>query len=517
MIFIGPEFSDPHAHFVTNIISSIGTDKDLIIDLYQANRWETIRDIISAHLDTHDESCVVYNAYEDEDFFIHLKHEFPQLKLITVFSDDEWRHANYDRYLALYSNISAITDVGHYDRYAKYRIPAVYMPWACNPEMFYPVEGQKKDIDVSFIGAAYGQRVAYISFLIANGIQVRVFGRGWDKHANIRAYWGGFLTHKDMLKVISQSKISLNFLWTSASAEQSVIKGRLMELAACRSFQMVSPAIDLEKNGFMDGEHLVVFHDQMELLDKIQYYLKHEDERDAVAQHAYEHVLEQHTWQQRFQGVFEQLADRSAESVCDAKQYQLVIVLEQGVQHEIHCEDERLLINILDSKQDWRSELDKADGVVYLAHDSSINNETLYMMAFGLCADQSDMIAANFYVGDDENRSWIRFKDRMLDKKPSLLSLLPRECFMFSPDYVSRYGCEPSQCIEHGHASYIEYPSFSLALPYFRARKLRFYFAHHRDPRKLLHHYVQSLHWGKALSLGIDKLWQKALYREGRE
>ncbi len=191
MIFIGAELSDPHAHFVTNIVACIGSDENLIIDLLKVERSEDIFDLITKHLQEHSEQYVVYNAYTAEDFFVGFKERFPGLRLITIFSDDEWRHANYDRYIALYSDVFTIAVKSNLEAYREYGLDALYMQWACNPKRFHPLPNQCKDIDVSFIGAAYGQRTDYIRFLISNGINVRMFGRGWDRHGDIRRYWGG--------------------------------------------------------------------------------------------------------------------------------------------------------------------------------------------------------------------------------------------------------------------------------------------------------------------------------------
>ena len=513
MIFIGPELSDPHAHFVTNIVSCIGTDDDLIIDLYRMADWSEIRGCIANHLESHDERYVIYNAYEDEDFFIYLKQSFPELKLITVFSDDEWRHANYDRYLALYSDISTITDVGNYERYEEYGINACYMPWACNPDEFYPVSEVKK-YDVTFIGAAYGPRVEYVRFLIAKGIDFRVFGRGWNHVSGMKKYWGGFLSHEEMLHVISQSKINLNFLWTSASTEASVIKGRVMELAACRGFQLSSPAVDLERNGFIDKENIVVFHGKEDFLEKVVHYLNEAGEREVIAQNGYQHVLLHHTWKQRFQHVFENLDSALNAHPSEFKNYRVRVVMKKGVHHQVTLDDKRLDIEMVDEETEWLKCLDRVDGVIHLTHDSTLNNEAIYMMAFGLVADKSDMVAANFYVGYKESRKWIRFKDRQIERRRDLLRLLPIECLMFSGDYASRHGCSLQADVRECKVSYIEYPFFGVKLSYYWTRKLRLYFAHHRDSRSLLRKYVRGFKWGKVFSLGMDKLWQK-LQRRG--
>jgi len=486
MIFIGPDLSDPHAHFVTNIVASIGTNDDLIIDLYEVGNTEEIFERITRHLHEHDERFIIYNAYEDEKFFIGFRSRFPNLQLITVFSDDEWRHANYDRYLSLYSDISAITDMGNYDRYEEYGIEACYMPWACNPDAFYPLAEEQKLYDVSFIGAAYGARVDYVRFLLSMGINVRVFGRGWDRFRGMRKHWSGCLTHEQMLQVVSQSKINLNFLLTS-------------------------PAVDLEENGFHDGDNIAIFHDKNNLLEKVRYYLGREDEREAIASRAYRHVLQQHTWSQRFLDIFNRLENVSPASSLMRHKFRIMVIVRDGVRHQLTLDDERLDIRVVDPASRWGDEANGMDGVVMLTHDSTLNNESLYMMAFGLITDRSDIVAANFYVDSGDKRCWIRFRDRLVERKRALLQKLPIECLMFSGAHAAERGCKLDLDATRYRISYIEYPSFRVELPYYQSRKLRLYFAHHGDLRRRFKKHLREVRISKAFSLGVDKVWQRML------
>lgn len=508
MIFIGAELSDPYAHFVTNIIECIGTGDDLIIDLLKVNESELIFEKIAEHLQTHDEQFVIYNAYTNERFFIDLKDYFPKLRLITVFSDDEWRHANYDRYLALYSDIFTIAVKDNLNAYRNYGLAPFYMQWASNPDMFHPIQNQAKDIDVSFIGAAYGQRVTYIKFLITNGIKVKVFGRGWDRYADIRPYWGGYLSQKEMLGVIARSKINLNFLWTSAKKERCTIKGRTMELSACRAFQLSNATDEFINYGFIEEENIALFDDQQGMLDKINYYLQHNDERDTIAQNAYEHVLKNHTWEQRFNEIFEHLKNKSSSLIPIHLKSKILVIADQGIQHQINTEDERLSIRIVDAASNWQKTAMGMDGVIHLDSDSSLDNETLYMMVFGLVVDESDMIVANFYAGG-MSKYWIRIIDRIVEQKRSLLYALPASCLMFSGKYVTDHECSLQQMLPQMRISYCEYPSFWIKLPYYQARRLRLYFADHGDSRKNLKACLQNFNFGKALSLVADKIWQK--------
>lgn len=512
MIFIGAELSDPHAHFVTNIIACIGKgESDLIIDLLKVNKSVDIFNEIEAHLKKYDEQYIIYNAYTDEDFFFYLKSRFPQLQLITVFSDDEWRHSNYDRYLALYADIFTIAVKNNLKVYENYGLKPFYMQWACNPEMFHPVDDKNKDIDVSFIGAAYGQRMAYIRFLIANDIKVEVFGKGWDKYADTRPCWGGYLSHSAMLEVISRSKINLNFLWTSADKECCTIKARTLELSACRAFQLSNSTDEFSNYGFVDGANIAVFNTQEDMLKKIHYFFQHDEKRDAIAQQAYEHALKYHTWQQRFKAIFEQLDDKPGLPVPIHHQSDVLVIVHSGVKHQINHDDERLNIHIVNATDDWKEKVGSMDGVICLNRDSTINNETLYMMVFGLLSDQSDIVAANFYAGHSTNRYWIRVVDRVIEEKRQWIGMLPLMSLMFSGKYVDEHGINLVSDLSNIRVSYIELPSFWIKLPYYLARKLRLYFAYHGDSRKQFKIYLVKWKFGKAISLGIDKVWQRAL------
>lgn len=517
MIFIGPNLSDPNAHFITNVVDSIGSKNDLVLDLHELDdKWELF-DRIRKHLVAVSEEFIIYNAKENEDFFFFVKQYFPELKFVIFFSDDEWRHANYDRYLALYADAFTIAVKANIEVYQQYGLEPFYMRWACNPNMFYPVPQKCKNIDVSFIGSPYGPRVDYIRFLVTNGINVRVYGYGWDRFSDIRSNWGGFLSHEELLGVISQSKINLNFLWTSAQEDRSTIKGRTLELSACRAFQLSNYTDEFINYGFVDGENIAVFNDKDDLLEKIRHYLKYDSEREVIACEAYKHVLRDHTWKQRFLAVFDRLRKRAIVPTKPFRKFLILVLVHQDVKHQIRFDDERLDIRIVDPESDWTDGVNAMDGVVLLNHDSSLNNESLYMMAFGLYVDKSNMIAANFYVGSGNCNYWIRFRDLLMEKKRGLLRKLPISCMMFSGAYAAEHGCKLVPDDIHHKVSYIEYPSFWIKLPYYQSRKLRFYFGFHRDPRKLFKEYIRQLKLGQALSLGIDKFWQRRLRNSGKK
>ncbi len=97
---------------------------------------------------------------------------------------------------------------------------------------------------------------------------------------------GGVNSLTEMPLVFRQSKINLNITTRSIT---SGLSQRIWDVLACRGFLIANyqPEIDLY---FKDGVHLVTYKSYDELIEKIQYYLSHEGEREQIARNGYEEV-----------------------------------------------------------------------------------------------------------------------------------------------------------------------------------------------------------------------------------
>ena len=508
MIFIGPTLSKPDAHFVTNIIACIGTGHDLIIDLRVIRDKDLIFQLIKAHLQKYDERYVIYNASKDEDFFIDFKRNFPNLILFTFFSDDEWRHANYDRYLALYSDFFSIAPTSNLELYSSYGLNnGMICQWACNPQKFYPLD-EDKQYDVTFIGAPYGKRYEYVQFLAKNGVDIRIFGRGWGKYPDLKNDWGGYITAANMLKVISQSRISLNFLWTSRDPNRTTIKGRTMEIPACCAFQLSSHTDEFSNYGYVDGVNIAMFQNKQEMLDKVRYYLRHEKEREAIADNAYKFVLDKHTWTQRFADVFNRIDQGKASNTIPI--FKMLVVVQNEVRHSIKLEDSRMEINLKKGKDYLGKDFDQYDGIVFLSQNSTINNETLYMMAFASHCDNSDAALANFYLCIGQENIWIHFWDKLIESNRKIIRFLPQEAICFYPQTARSFVIKQVPW-EKVNMSFIEYPGFTVSgMSIFRKRLLKLCFGKY-DHKAMFRKSLRRYRFVKALNIGLDHLVQREM------
>ncbi|MFN3551283.1 MAG: glycosyltransferase [Endomicrobiia bacterium] len=106
-----------------------------------------------------------------------------------------------------------------------------------------------------------------------------------------------------MAKVYSQAKIVFN---KSAGGE---INMRVFETLSCGSLLLtdrLKPEVGLEEL-FQDRKHLVLYDDENDLLEKIDYYLRNESDREEIAYNGYKEVLSKHTYEHRVKEMFNKI------------------------------------------------------------------------------------------------------------------------------------------------------------------------------------------------------------------
>jgi spore maturation protein CgeB len=121
---------------------------------------------------------------------------------------------------------------------------------------------------------------------------------------------GGVLTDSDMIEMYSRSKINLGFSTCGATheTEERIVQVRLrdFEVPMSGGFYLVEYMEELEE--FFDiGKEIVCYADPQDLVEKIRYYLEHEDQREEIRKAGYERAVRNHTWHNRFQMAFKQM------------------------------------------------------------------------------------------------------------------------------------------------------------------------------------------------------------------
>jgi spore maturation protein CgeB len=196
----------------------------------------------------------------------------------------------------------------------------VYVPLGVDPEVYCPVplapdERERYGSDVCFVGglgtAFHSQRRKLIEYGIEHGVQMKVWG-GYREHfigSPILRCWQGQIWGEDQIKALCASRIGLNSHVDHQTGElDRGLNLRAFELPACGVFQLLQYVPGVHEF-FEVGSEVVCFDTPEEMLDKIQYYLTHSDERAAIAQAGRERVLRDHTWSRRVQRMIQYMSE----------------------------------------------------------------------------------------------------------------------------------------------------------------------------------------------------------------
>lgn len=160
---------------------------------------------------------------------------------------------------------------------------------------------KKYTCELSFTGSSYGPKAegAYRADILSylTDYDMKIWGDdNWPYRFKYLpqlqdCYIGTRLPYEDLRKLYHLSKINLNL---PAPQVITSFQPRVFEIAACKGFQIVDyrPLID---KVFNENE-LVIFKTIGELREKVQYFLHHEAERNAIAERLYKKVIENFTW-----------------------------------------------------------------------------------------------------------------------------------------------------------------------------------------------------------------------------
>lgn len=108
-------------------------------------------------------------------------------------------------------------------------------------------------------------------------------------------------THTEMPLIFRNSAINLNI---TAKSIRSGVPLRVFDVLGCGGFLISNYQAELEEC-FVIGEDLVIYTDEDDLLNKIEYYLAHEKERADIAANGFEKVSRCHSFLQRMKQILD--------------------------------------------------------------------------------------------------------------------------------------------------------------------------------------------------------------------
>jgi len=192
--------------------------------------------------------------------------------VIGWFFDDECRFDDYSRWWIPYMDYIFTADKASVLRYKELGAKAFHLPVTGEPDDFNPLSGNVS-YNVSFVGSKLvADREDLVKKLCNDGVSISTFGKGWDN---------GFVSNDEMVQIFSNSKINICFTKSYASTRNQ-LKGKIFDITMCGGFLLCEYVEGIE-DFFEIGKEIVCFKNYAEALEKIQYYLINDKERELIA------------------------------------------------------------------------------------------------------------------------------------------------------------------------------------------------------------------------------------------
>jgi len=221
--------------------------------------------------------------------------------VIGFFYDDEYRFDDYSKWWIPHLDYCVTNSIEAVPKYREIGAKSILgIPIAGGIAVERDWSNLKERYDVSFVGDRTPvYRKKYLNELRKRAIPIHLFGG--DRN-------GGYIPLKEMLNVYWFSKINLNFSRTGYKNEKLQMKGRIFEVPMAGGFLLTEYVPHIE-NYFQIDKEIVCFRDSKEMIDKIKYYLNHDEERRAIAKAGWERARANYTSFHTLSKVFEEIEE----------------------------------------------------------------------------------------------------------------------------------------------------------------------------------------------------------------
>lgn len=254
--------------------------------------------------------CELFNKYPDDklDVIVYLNKEKPDRKKAKkhVIYLQHAYHEGSDR--ALKELLSYNFDGYMFaakkllDYHRSLGCEGIYMPFATDPDFFKPSLPQDKyKFEVAYVGNNIKGPERTIKYIYpARRFKFGLFGnwkfrtfKGWPWYRMFsRPPSMGQIEMDDLPSLYSSAKIVLNCT-SQEHADWDTVIGRIYDVMACNGF-LISDEIPTAREKF--GDIIEFSKGGKDLTDKIEYYLKHEDERLERAEKGRDMILKSETY-----------------------------------------------------------------------------------------------------------------------------------------------------------------------------------------------------------------------------
>lgn len=190
-------------------------------------------------------------------------------------------------------------------------VPSIINANGFDKRVIQQLTNQPKQYDITFVGGLNYKTAKIRTSLmetISQSIDFKWWGYGHEtlpENDLLKKNWQGLTSGLDMFQICKDSRIVLNDYVDMANGHG--VNQRIFEVLGSGTFMLTREAANL-KTEFPENL-FVTFKDKDDCIDKINYYLKNEAEREEIAQNGQQFILQNYSYQKLMETISEQLLD----------------------------------------------------------------------------------------------------------------------------------------------------------------------------------------------------------------
>lgn len=234
--------------------------------------------------------------------------------MATWWVDDPFCHWDGARNIRSFTNSVESLDIwDHFFIFDTYFLPRLkrlgvnnpyYLPNATDNDEFFPVTEVKEEehayygSELSFMGTPDRLRAEMLRAV--KDYQIKLWGVPWTSEEFAAFHVKDGISNDEARKVYYYTQINLNchFLVNVNGANV-----RTFDIPACKGFLLTDDRSDITERLFRKGDEVVTYSDLSDLKNKCEYFLKHSDERSAIAENAYKKIIAKHLYKHRIEEI----------------------------------------------------------------------------------------------------------------------------------------------------------------------------------------------------------------------
>ncbi|WCK56170.1 glycosyltransferase [Aneurinibacillus sp. Ricciae_BoGa-3] len=234
----------------------------------------------------------------------------------AIWMTDDPYHTDITKLIACYYDFVFTQEINCISYYRSLGCRNVFhLPLAADPSVFEPksVDARYRK-DILFVGSAFSNRVSFFDAVAEylSSKNVLISGLWWDRLSNYpllkqKINLNHWMSPEETANYYNGAKIVINMhrshddqfqKLNSNNIQALSLNPRTFEISACGAFQLTDIREDLAKF-YTPGYDIATYKTPNEMIEKIEYYLKYEEERKIMGERAQNLIQKQHSFLHR--------------------------------------------------------------------------------------------------------------------------------------------------------------------------------------------------------------------------